>query len=176
MYETRLMGLKIESIGMTPMTVSARLVALGRHVAGAAPDGERHLDDAAVRQRRDVVVRVEDLELGRDVDVGRHDLARLVLDEPDLDLVELAVQPADELLEVEDDVGDVFLYAREGGELVRDALDLDRADRRALERRQQDAPQGVAERVPKAPVERLDLEARAVGRELLARNVGHLEL
>ena len=127
-------------------------------------------------ERRDVVVRIEDLELGRDVDVGRHDLAGLVLVQPHLDLVELAVQPADELLEVEDDVGDVLLDALDGRELVRDTLDLDRADGRALERREQHPAQRVAERVAEAAVERFDLEARPVAGELLARDVGHLKL
>ena len=170
------MGLKIESIGMTPMTVSGRLVALGGHVAGAATDREHHLDGAAVGQRRDVVVRIEDLELGRDVDVGRDDLAGLVLVQTHLDLVELTVEPADQLLEVEDDVGDVFLHALDGRELVRHTLDLDGADSRALERREQDPAQGVAERMPEAAVERFDLEARPVAGELLARDVGHLKL
>ena len=127
-------------------------------------------------ERGDVVIRVEDLELGRDVDVGGHDLAGLVLVETHLHLVELAVQPAHELLEVQDDVGDVFLDALDGRELVRDTLDLDRADGRALERRQQDPAQRVAERMPEAAVERFDLEARPVAGELLARDVGHLKL
>ncbi len=54
------------------------------------------------------MVGVQHLELGRHVDVGGDDLARLVFDEPDLDLVELAVQAADDALEVEDDVGYVL--------------------------------------------------------------------
>ena len=161
---------------MTPMTVSGVLLPSAGDVARAAADREHHLDGAAVRQRRDVMVRVEDLELGRDVDVGRDDLAGLVLVQPDLDLVELTVQPADQLLEVEDDVGDVFLHALDGRELVRHTLDLDRADSCALERREQDPAQRVAERVPEAAVERFDLEARPVARELLARDVGHLKL
>ena len=122
------------------------------------------------------MVRIEDLELGRDVDVGRDDLAGLVLVQPHLDLVELTVQPADQLLEVEDDVGDVFLHALDGRELVRHTLDLDGADSCALERREQDPAQRVAERMPEAAVERFDLEARPVARELLARDVGHLKL
>ena len=54
------------------------------------------------------MIGVQDLELGRYVDVGGDDLAGLVFDEPDLDLVGLAVQAADDALEVEDDVGDVL--------------------------------------------------------------------
>ena len=123
-----------------------------------------------------MVVRIEDLELGRDVDVSRDDLAGRVLVETDLDFVELPVKPADQLLEIEDDVGDVFLHALDGRELVRHPLDLDGADSCALERREQDPAQRVAERMPEAAVERFDLEARPVARELLARDVGHLKL
>src|SRR5205814_6227477 len=43
-------------------------------------------------------------------------------------------------------------------ELVRDPLDLDRGDGRALERREQHAAERVPERVTEAAVERLDLE------------------
>ena len=151
------------------------LVAVGRHVAGAASDGKGHLDRAAARQRGDVMVGVEDLELGRDVDVGRDDLARLVFDQADLDLVGLTVQAADDALEVEDDVGHVLFEARQGGELVRDPFDLDRAHGRPFERRQEDTPQRGAEGVPKAPIERLYLEARAIVRHLLTSDTGHLE-
>ena len=72
-----------------------------------------------------------------------------------------------EVLEVEDDVGDVLADARERRELVRDALDLHRGDGGALERREQHAAQRVAERVAEAAVERLDLEDAAVLVDLL---------
>ena len=111
--------------------------ALGRHVAETAPDGQGHLELAALGQRRDLMVRVEDLQLGGDVDVRSHHLARLVLDQPDHDLVQLAVQTTDQPLEVKDDIGYVFLDAGDGGELVGDSLDLDGADRCSLERAEQ---------------------------------------
>jgi hypothetical protein len=43
---------------------------------------------------------------------------------------------------------------------VQPALDLDRGDGGALERRQQDAPQRIAERQPEAALERLGDEGR----------------
>ncbi len=162
-------------MGITPITVSG-VDALGRNVARAAPDGQHHLDDAAVRQSGDVVVWVEDLELGRDVDVGRHDLAGFVFVKSHLHLVELSVQAAHELLEVQDDVGHVLLDTLDGGELVGDPFDLYRADSRPFERRQQNPAQRVAERMPEAAVERFDLKARPIAGELLARDVGHLKL
>jgi hypothetical protein len=153
-----------------------RLVALGGNVAGAATDSEHHLDGPAVGERGDEVVRIEDLQLGRDIDVGRHDLAGLVFVEPHLDLVKLAVQAADELLEVEDDVGDVFLDALDGGELVGDTFDLHRTHGSTLERREQHTTQSVAERMPEPAIEGFYLEARPVAGKLLARDVGHLKL
>ena len=84
-----------------------------------------------------------------------------------LDLGGVAVQDADELLEVEQDVGDVLADAGKGRELVRDALELDRGDGGALERGEQHAAQRVAERVAEAAVERLDHEDPAVLLDLL---------
>ena len=96
--------------------------------------------------------------------------------EPHLDLGRLAVQDADELLEVEDDVGDVLADARQRRELVRDALDLDRGHGGALERREQHAAQRVAERVAEAAVERLDHEDAAVLLDLLVGDLRDLEI
>ncbi len=49
-----------------------------------------------------------------------------------------------DLLHVEHDVGDVLAHARDGGEFVQHALDLDRGDGGTLQRRQQHAAQRVA--------------------------------
>ena len=59
------------------------------------------------------------------------------------------------LLQVQHDVGDVLAHARDRRELVQHAVDPDRGDRRALQRRQQHAPQRVAERGAEAALERL---------------------
>ena len=85
-----------------------------------------------------------------------------VLDQHDLVIVGLAVKDEDDLLEVEDDVGDVFLDVGHRRELVLDPGYLDRGDGSALERGQQHAPQGVAEGVPKAAGQRLHDEAAPV--------------
>ena len=104
------------------------------------------------------------------------DGAGALLREVHLDLGRLAVQAADELLEVEDDVGDVLAHARQRRELVRDALDLDGRHGRALERRQQHTPQRVAERVAEAAVERLDREAARALVGILGDDPGRLEV
>src|SRR5207249_674159 len=110
------------------------------------------------------------------LDVGRLDHARALLGEAYLDLGRVAVQPADQVLEVEQDVGHVLADARQGRELVRDALDLDRGDGGALERREQHAAQRVPERVTEAAVQRLDHEDAAVFVDFLVDDPRDLEL
>ena len=82
----------------------------------------------------------------------------------------------DEVLQVEDDVGDVLAHARQRRELVRGALDLHRGDRGALERGEQHAAQRVAERVTEAAVERLDDEDPAVVVGVLVDDLRDLEI
>ena len=59
-----------------------------------------------------------------------------------------------EVLEVEDDVGDVFLHTLDDVELVQRVVEAHLGDGRAGDRRQQRAPQAVADRVPEAGLER----------------------
>src|SRR2546421_2511707 len=151
-------------------------VQLGGNVTPAAADRQRHLELALVGQVRDLEVRVEDLELRRCFDVLRRDRTRSPLRQADLDLRRVAVQARDQVLEVEEDVGDVLANAGQGGELVRDALDLDRGDCGALERGEQHAAQRVAERVAEAAIERLDLEYPTVLVDLLVDDLRDLEL
>src|SRR3989440_7578146 len=151
-------------------------VQLRREVAAAAADRERQLELAALREVRDLEVRVQDLEVGRSLDVAGRDRAGARLGDVHLDLGRLAVQAADQVLQVEDDVGHVLAHARKRGELVRDPLDLHRGDRGALERREEDAAKRVAERVAEAAVERLDHEDAAVLVDLLVDDLRNLEL
>ena len=64
----------------------------------------------------------------------------------------------DELLDVQDEVGDVFLHTGHGGELVQYAVDADAGDRGARDGREQCAAQRVTEGVTEAGLERLDDE------------------
>ena len=95
-------------------------------------------------------------------DVGRRDVA-LALDSMRAVSRHVVVQLDAHLLQVEDDVGDVLAHTRQRRELVQDALDAHRGDRRALQRRQQDPPQRVADGGAEAALERLADEL-AVGR------------
>ena len=76
-----------------------------------------------------------------------------------------------DVLDVEHDVGHVLAHARDRRELVQHAVDVHRLHRGALQRRQQDAPQRVAERHAEAALERLGHDGRvasgiAPGRDL----------
>ena len=135
--------MKIASTGMTP--IGSCLGALGGQVADAALDGQVHLDRHVVRvEGHQHQLGVDDLDVGRLGDVGGGDRAGAALDQAELDRVRREALEA-QLLDVEDDLGDVFLDAGDRAELVVDVADLDRRDGRALERGQQDAPERVAE-------------------------------
>ena len=60
-----------------------------------------------------------------------------------------------DVLDVEDDVGHVLAHAGDRRELVQHAVDVNRRDRRALQGRQQNAAQRVAERHAEAALQRL---------------------
>src|SRR5438552_4744418 len=151
-------------------------VELRRVVAAAASDRQRQLQAAAIGEVRDLELRVEDLELRRRLDVAGGDDAGALLRDVHLDLGGVAVEARNEVLQVEDDVGDVLPDAGKRRELVRGALDLDRGDRGALERGEQHAAQRVAERVTEAAVERLDLEHPAVLVHLLVDDARNLKV
>jgi hypothetical protein len=59
-------------------------------------------------------------------------------------------------LDVEDDVDDVFDYARDGGELMLDTLDLYRGNRGTRNTGEQGAAERVTERVPETRFQRFD--------------------
>ena len=66
--------------------------------------------------------------------------------------------PQHEVLEVQDDVGDVFLDSLDDVELVQGVVEAHLRDGRAGDRRQQRATQAVADRVPETGFERRDGE------------------
>src|SRR4051812_26634477 len=147
-----------------------------RRVAAAAADRQRQLEPSTIREVREHELRVEDLEVGRRLDVAGGDLAGAARRHPHLDLGGLAVQHADHALEVEDDVRDVLADAGDRRELVRHALDLHRGYGGALERREQHSPQRIAKCVTEASVERLDHEDSAIVLDFLVDDLRNLEL
>ena len=88
-----------------------RLVLHGRDVAAAALDDELDLELALVVQGGDVHVGVVHRDTGRRHDVTRGDLTRALLAQVHGDRLVL-LGGHDQALEVQDDVGDIFLHAR----------------------------------------------------------------
>ncbi len=112
------------------------------------------------------MVRIDDLDRVIDLDVGRRDDALALLAERERGLV-VAVHADGDVLEVQQNLDDVFLQAFERGVLVQHAVDFDLDDRAARNGRQQHAPQRVAERMAEAALERLDHDLGAVGADTL---------
>jgi hypothetical protein len=69
-----------------------------------------------------------------------------------------AVNPEDEVLQVEDDVGDVLGDTLDGVELVEGVVEAHLGDRCAGDRRQQGPPQRVPQGVAEAGLQRADRE------------------
>src|SRR3984893_6188907 len=133
------------------------LVALGREVAPALLDGEVESEAPPLVHGGEVQLGVEDLDVGRGLDVAGGDVARAALVEAQSDgLLRLASQH--EVLEVQDEVGDVLLHPGDHVELVQRLVEPDLAHRGAGDRRQQRAAEAVAEGVAEAGLERGDRE------------------
>ena len=120
--------------------------------------------------------RVHHLDVARRRDLRRGDFARAGGRELEaLGLV--ALHPERDLLHVEDEIRHVLADTRQRREFVKHALDPDRGDGGALERREKHAPQRVAESQPEAALQRLSDEGRlaaGVAGGLLLERVGLL--
>ena len=131
-----------------------RPVADERLVALAQVHRELHAELHAVVQRADHQLGVHDVDVVAGLDLAGAHLARAGRGQRHA-LRPLAVHAQRELLDVEHDVGHVLAHARNAAELVQHAVDLHRGDRGALQRRQQDAADRVAERHAEAALQRL---------------------
>jgi hypothetical protein len=138
---TRRTGLWAESTGIQPPALDLGL----------------ELQPPLLVESGDVHLGVEDLDLRIGGDLGGAHLAAGGVDRHDLRV--FAVQPDGDLFQVEDDVGDVLDHPGNRGEFVQHPLDVDRGDRGAFDRRQQAAPESVADGRRKTPLERLRSKA-----------------
>ena len=111
---------------MRPISWLGCLLPFGLHVTAAALDGELDLELALAVQRRDLQLGVVHLDTGGRRDVSSGDVAGALLAQVHDDrLVVLAGD--DELLDVQDDLGDVFLHTGHRRELVQHAFDANAA-------------------------------------------------
>jgi hypothetical protein len=112
-------------------------------------------------KRADDLVLVDDLVVIVFLDVAGGDDAFLVgADGEQARLLAFAVVAEAHLLQVEHDLDDIFEDAGDGAELVLNAADLHGGDGGALQRGEQDAAQGVADRVTVTLVEGFGDELR----------------
>ena len=110
----------------------------------------------------DHVIRIDDLDVVRHLDVRRRDRAFAFLAQHQRDLVAV-VQLEHDALQVQQDVDHVFVDAVDRRVLVHHAGDLRLGRRVPDHRRQQHAAQRVAERVAVAALERFQRDTAAFG-------------
>jgi hypothetical protein len=135
--------------------------------SAASLQAHLHVERPALGHRRDVGVRLEDLDVAVGDDVPRLHLAGLVhLDVQRLGGVGVKLQR--DLLQVENDVGRILDHAGDRRELVHDAVDSDGGDGRALNRGEQHATHRVADGRAESPLERLGMEPAEPIRQRLA--------
>ena len=159
----------MESTGIRPISAPEAPVLHRRDVATAALDDQLDLELALVVQRRDVHAGVVHGHAGGRHDVAGGDLTRTLLAQVHGDRLVL-LGGHDQTLEVQDDVGDVFLDAGHGGELVQHTVDANAGDGRAGNRRQQRATQRIAQGVTESRLQRFDDElGPAVGDDVLGQ-------
>ena len=129
-------------------------VLVGGDISAPALQAHLHVDLAALADGADVNVLVENLDVAVGLDHARGDDAGRVGAQVQ-GLGAFARQLEGDLLQVEDDVGRVLDHAADGLELVQHALDADGGYGRPLDRRQQRAPQRIADRGAEAALKRL---------------------
>ena len=131
-----------------------RLVLVGRHISAAMAQSDLHIEGRVGAEGADVQLGVEDLNFSVRLDVaGSHFPFAGGVDENGLGA--LAMQSCDDLLDIQNDLSDVFLDAGDRGKLVLDACDLDGGRSRAGQRGQKHSSEAVAEGRTIAPFERL---------------------
>src|SRR5690606_38230533 len=135
-------------------------------VAEAALDLQPHVDRGVLGQVADHVVGVEHLDVVVGLDVGGGNRARAGFGQAQAG--GLAGAHADgDVLEVEQHLQHVFLQALDGAVFMQHAVDLDLGDGETGDGRQQNAAQGVAERVAVATLQRLDQDLGAIAVQTL---------
>jgi hypothetical protein len=149
---------RVDRVDRDAADLGTRLLVLhGGYVAATTLDHELDLQLSLAVQGGDVQVRVVHGDPGRRHDVARGHLARPLLAQVHGDRL-ILLGTDHQFLEVEDDVGDVLLDTGHRGELVQHAVDADAGHRGTGDGGEQRAPQGVAQRVAEAGLQRFDHE------------------
>ena len=129
------------------------LVALCGHITAAFIEGELHDELAALAQGCDVPFRVQDLNVVALLDVIGGDLTGANCLNTHC-LRTIGVQLCSDTLQVQDNFGNVFLDALNGGELVNHAVDLDAGHGDTGQRGKKHTTQAIAQCDAKATLQR----------------------
>ena len=133
---------------MRPISWLAGLVLSCRNVAAAALDGQFEFELALRVQRGNVQIRVVEFDAGRRSDVRGGDDSRALLAQVSNNRL-VVLGGNRQVLDVQDDLGDIFLDTRNRGELVQHAIDPDARDRGTGDGGEQGTAEGVSEGVTK---------------------------
>ena len=111
----------------------------------------------AVGDRSDDVLRVDQRELGGNVEIGTRHRARTLRRHMRRGFLDIIVQCGEhKTLDIQDDIGDILDDAFGRRELMLHTLDLDGGGFRTIQRGEQNAAHAVAQRVAVATLERLE--------------------
>ncbi len=131
-------------------------VLLGLDVAASLVHVELDVQLAVVLEREQVVRRINDAHRRVPLDVARGYRARFRLLDAQYGFVDILVQCEGQCLEVANDLVHVLDDTLHRLMLVQHAINAERPDRRAAQRREQHAPHGVAKRMPESALQRLE--------------------
>ncbi len=141
-------------------------VLIGRDVPASTLEAHLHVQTATFGDGCDIDILIEDLDVAVGLDHARGHNARLVGAQIER-LGTVAVELERDLLQVQDDVGCVFDHAANRLELVQHFLDADSGDCCSLDRAEQGATKGVADRRTKTTLKGLRAElAKLLGKRL----------
>ena len=131
-------------------------------------DGELDVDLGTIVEVADHQVGIENFDIAGGLDVTGSDGTRALLGKREA-LGAFIGHLDRDFLDVEHEIGHVLAHARNRGEFVQDAIDLDSGDGRALQGRQQDTAQRVAQGQAIAAFKRLG-DHGSHARRIAARN------
>lgn len=158
--------------GNNPDGLTLFFVLIAGAIAATGLDLHFGLETTLTGERANDLVRIDDRDVTVGLKIGGGDFARLAGLKGERDWLAL-LGDKENLLEVEDDIGDVLGNALNALELVLHPLNLDRGDSTAFDGAEEDTAEGIADRVAEAGLERLGDEL-GVGRRGAFFDLGEL--